>query len=358
MAFLKKFKLVLIVGIAASLSLLWGCSEEEHFRIEGKLWEPTMKIVELTYLDNGAFKRISTHSDESGKWTMDGVSAQPTLAFLTVSGSEPLATLVVQNGDHLTVELEGPDGSKGVKVKGNRTSELIAQFDAESREALAKGNGGDMNKRVADFIVNNPKEMASAVLLILRFDSRGNEVLADSLMGLISPKAKPTGVMQNFAATIANQVSAESRENIQAMSLYDRRDTTVRYNPARQSYTLIAFIDTNRKMRDSIVPKLRNLREKWPENRLMEIEVSLARDSAAWKQSVSGDSAKWVQAWAPGTVSSSNFRKLSVRRAPFFIVADSAGHQLYRGSSIRMAEKELSDRLTVSIPDTLKRTQE
>lgn len=326
--------------------LLVSCSKDDFFKIEGETGDGSSHIIELTYLEGGAFKRVTCQADESGKWTLEGSSSTPTLASLSVSGGAELATLVVANGDRIKITIPGDGESGEIKVKGNKTSELLAKFDSETQRAIIEGKGTDINRRVAEFIKNNPKEMASSALLVSRFDSRGNEILADSLMGLIAPSARPTGVMQNFAATIANQLSTESSSDLTAMTLYDRRDTTIRYNPARQSYTLFAFVDTQRKMRDSIIPLLRNLKETWPDKRLAAIEVSLARDSAIWKQSTSGDSATWIQVWAPGTVASLNFRKLAIRRVPYFIVADSTGRQLYRGSSIEEASAELEEGLT------------
>lgn len=332
--------------VLSAVTLLASCSKEEKFRIEGEICDGSSHIIELTWLKNGSFNRVVAHSDEAGKWTLEGTANSPTLALLSIGGEEALVSLVVENGDRIRIEMPADAATGEIKVRGNRTSELLARFDSETRKSIASGRGTDINRRVEEFIRKNPKEIASAVLLVTRFDSRGHEVQADSLMGLIAPSARPVGVMQNFAATIANQLSTESSSDLTSMVLYDRRDTTIRYNPSRQSYTLFAFLDARKRLRDSVVPELRKLKEAWPDKRLAAIEVSLARDSATWKQSTESDSATWIQAWAPGAVSSSNFRKMAIRRVPYFVVADSSGRQIYRGSSISAATKELLKGLT------------
>lgn len=327
----------------------FSCSHDDCFRIEGKLSDGSSHIIELVYYNNGAFEKIITHSDEKGKFIIDGVSTVPTLAFMTISGELPAINLIVKNGDRLNVEISDISDSATVKIKGNKSSEIINDFDRETLKLIQEGKNPEVNIRVADFIKNNPKEIASAALLITRFETRGNELQADSLLGLISPDVRPQAVMLNFTAALANQLSTESRADLQSFSLYDSRDTTIRFSPHRQSYALLAFIDAKKDMRDSIIPFLKEMNERWPEKRFIEIEISMALDSAKWKQSIANDSADWIRAWMPGTVASSNFRKLSVKRIPFFIIADSTGRQLYRGSSITDAERRLNQMLNHNI---------
>ena len=105
----------------------------------------------------------------------------------------------------------------------------------------------------------------------------------------------------------------------------------MRYVPSQQSYSLLAFTDSRKP--DSIISRLRNLRKSLGKRRLKIIEISLTGDSAMWRASVKGDSMNWFQAWAPGSTAAREIRRLAVPRAPFYIVADSTGTQLYRGTS-------------------------
>lgn len=331
------------LAIAAIGAVATACGSTDSFTIDGEIAGGGTATVEFTYYADGAVKR-ATAAAHDGKFRIEGASAAPTLGFLTISGGNPVAAVVVENGDDIECEV-GNDNNAGWKAKGNKASELLARFSTENAELIAAGAYREINNLVADYVRSHPNEAGSAALLVTRFYSRGNEFLADSLAGLLNAEVRTPAMMHNFMASLSNQLTAETRANVSSMALFERRDTTVRFTPSRQSVALLAFVGTDRRMRDSIVPRLRELSLKWPEKRCKVIEVSLAQDSSAWKQSVARDSATWIQAWAPGTVASTAFRRLAVSRNPFFIVADSVGKQLFRGSEITDAVNTVENHL-------------
>lgn len=324
-----KWAVVLAVALMAVIAA--GCGSSDSFIIDGRISGGGSATVEFTYYSDGSVRRLTTGAVE-GKFHIEGVSATPSLGFLTLSGGNPVAALVVADGDH--IECEVSSGGVAWKAEGNKPSELLARFSSENSDIISAGNYKEINRRVAEYVRAHPRDIGSAALLVSRFYVRGNEFQADSLSGMLDADVRTPGIMQNFMATISNQLTAEARANVASMALFDRRDTTIRYAPSRQTVSLLAFVGPDRSMRDSVVPRLRELSSKWPEKRCRVIEISLAQDSSGWKRSVRRDSATWIQAWAPGTVASSTFRRFAVSRSPFFIVADSLGRQLFRGSEI------------------------
>ncbi|MDE6121334.1 MAG: hypothetical protein K2F63_06050, partial [Muribaculaceae bacterium] len=60
-------------------------------------------------------------------------------------------------------------------------------------------------------------------------------------------------------------------------------------------------------------------------------------DTADWRKSVLPDSASWRQGWAAGTVSAIGVDRLAIPSLPFFVVCDSTGRQIYRGSDMTRA---------------------
>ena len=319
-----------------------ACSSPSSFKVSGTLEPATSATVELTYYADGAMRREIASAQE-GKFEIEGSSAAPTLGYINVAGGVPLAAVVVENGDNLKCDISITGGVWS--ARGNKASELLGQFASEHKEDIAVGRIETVNRAVADYVRNHPDEPGAAALLVSRFYARGYELQADSLAGMLTGKARAEGVMQNFMATMAAQLSSEANSPVGAMALFDRRDTTIRFSPARQSVALLAFVGTDKAMRDSILPSLRELSVAWPVRRCKVIEVSMASDSAEWKRSIERDSAEWTQAWAPGTVASSAFRKLAVSRIPFFIVADSVGKQLYRGSQLEEALTAVNNKL-------------
>lgn len=335
-------KCIWMLRLAVVGSLLTGCGSADSFTVDGQIAEGGTSTVELTYYADGAVKRSSV-SAHDGKFRLEGTASSPALGFITIAGSNPVAAIVVSDGDDIECEISRDNAMW--KAKGNKASELLARFSSDNSDIIAAGNYKEINSRVAEYVRAHPDETGAAALLVTRFYSRGNEFLADSLAGLIDPDVRTPGVMQNFMASLSSQLTAETRANLSAMALFERRDTTIRFTPSRQTVALFAFVGTERQMRDSVVPRLRELSAKWPERRCRVIEVSLAQDSSTWKHSVARDSATWIQAWAPGTVAASSFRRLAVSRNPFFIVADSLGKQLFRGSEISDAVTTVENHL-------------
>ena len=210
-------------------------------------------------------------------------------------------------------------------------------------DVLAEGNPVKINALVADFVGKNRSSEAAMAALVTQYRSDCNEIGADSLVGCIDPEARPAAMVLNFTSALSAQLSSDARADIIGMSLVNRNDSVERYNPYRHTLTLLAFVADEKAQRDTVVPVLRRLRGDFAERRLAVLEVSAAADSAAWKSSTATDSATWTQTWTPGTVSSQQYRRMSVARVPFFIVADSTGRQLYRGGSAAGAERVLRD---------------
>lgn len=330
--------------IAAIFALaLSSCSKSDHFSIGGTIDGVGMQSVTLTYYADGGLKRV-TQAAVDGKFAMKGHSATPTLCLLELSDGTELATMVVSDGDKMKIKasLESP---LATEVKGNGTSSKIARWIADNAEKIASGNAADINSAIAEFVGDNKSDLAATALMVTRFQTPGYETMADSLLTLISVDARPAAVVQNFSAVLASQLNQRSSVEVKPMSMYARNDSTFYFNPSRHSLSFLAFMSPAYAGRDSITPHLRNLEKRYPSRRLEIIEISTAADSALWKQSTAPDSATWTQAWAPGSIAANAIQKLAIPRNPYFIVADSVGVQLYRGSSISEAEKLITTRL-------------
>ncbi len=325
------------------MALLASCDDSTEFTITGTIEGAGMQTVRIFYYSRGAVQENAVQA-ENGKFVITGESPDPTLVTLSMAGSGTLATFVASNGDEIKckIDLNNP---LSAEVKGNRTSKALAEFNRENAELISSGDYRELNNVIANYIRSHPSDMASTVLLTTRFYTPGYELMADSLLTSIEPSARPTAVIQNFSSMLSAQLTKEVRGEVPSMSLYSGTDSIKTYGPNRQAYSLLGFVGDNRMSRDSIIPRLRALHAAYPIRRLRVMEISMALDSATWKSSIAADSARWLQAWAPGTVAGSAIRRLAVPRIPFFVVCDSTGTQLYRGSSITEAEALIRGKL-------------
>lgn len=324
--------------------IIAGCSDSDHFTIEGRIDGAGAQSVTLTYYSRGGLKS-STISARNGVFIFSGNAPAPSLAFITVAPENVrIATIVVRDGDHITVEanLNEPYAAK---VTGNSESEETAEWIKDNIAALKSHDEKSINKAVADYVRSNPQKLSSTAILTSFYLSAGNESAADSLYSMLDRNVRQPEMTLAFNSVISSYIGSQSKAPIPFLSLYERRDSIISINPLRYSATLICIVSDNKKSRDSIAARLHQLTGEYDRRKLMAVEISTAPDSASWINSLGRDSVKWLQAWTHGSVSSAPLRKLGINRIPYFIVADSIGQAIYRGPSISNAVKTIKKRL-------------
>lgn len=328
------------VAIMAALIMV-SCGPRDRFVVEGDINDLGDRMVEMVYWDGAAFQRATT-SAVSGRFELTGASEDWALVELSVPGSKPLATFVARNGDKISIKGDYNDRS-ALRIKGNKPSKAYAEWLAANDSLLSRGDIAGINRSVAEFVRANRESITSTMLLMTQFHIPGYELLADSLLRDISAEARPEALVRNIAVAIERQVSKDARSEVEAISVFTSRDSILRFHPSSHSVSLLVFsIDAKA---DSLRRTLSMLRGSYPLRRLQVLEISLEPDSNLWRQTIRTDSARWVQAWAPGSAASGAINRLAVPRLPFFIVADSTGRQLYRGTSISAAADSVDRRL-------------
>lgn len=322
------------------LGLLTGCGNDEEFLIKCDIKGLGNKGVEIFYADRG-LHRASFHPADD-KVTLRGSSQEPVFVDVFTVDGEWLFGCVARNGDDLEVKMSLADPSK-IEIKGNDDSRRYAAFLSANDSILRSGDAAAVNALIAREVRANPSYISSAMLLATRFNARGYELLADSLINTLTPEARPEGVIGGFAGLVGEQLTPAVRGDVRTMTFRAAPDTVVRYVPAMQSYSLLVFV--GRSKHDSIRSVLREMQSTLPKKRFTEIEMTVMSDSATWAASIRRDSAKWVQAWLSGGVAHNAVRAVQVPYVPFFIVTDSLGHQVYRGGSVCAASDTLRSRL-------------
>lgn len=323
-----------LMCVAIAVALM-GCSKKKSFMIQGEIEGIGTQLVNATYYSLGGVKRVTAVAAEN-KFVLRGDSPRPTLVSLTLADGTLLGTLVAENGDKLTLKGDIAE-PYAIEVSGNGDSEKIARWVKDNAGLIERRDEAGINRSLAEWVGKNRGSKAATALMVTYFQTPGYESQADSLMALLSPEARAQEIVQNFTGTLSAQLGQAAAGQIGPMSLYDVSDSVVSVNPHQRKATVYCFMSTDRTARDTITACLRTLSQECPLPRLEVVEISSALDSAEWKQSLAGDSARWRRTWAPATVASMELRRLGVSRYPFFIVADSAGNQLYRGSSVSKA---------------------
>ena len=340
----KIINIILMCVLAGAMAV--SCGNDEEFVINCEIKGLGEKGVEMLYFNRGL--RKAAFHPVGDKVSLRGSAPEMTVVEVYTLDNELLFSCVAQNGDELEVKMTLDDPAS-LKVKGNEVSEQYATFVTENAELLGSRDHAGINSLISKTVSEHPDRISSAVILTRFLMARGNELLADSLINLLTPEARPASLIKGFAAMVGEQVSSSARGDMRPITLrqgrdtLSGRDTTVRFVPSFHSYSLVAF--TYEHKSDTITNRLKALKQDYPKKRFEALEISLQNDSSSWRSAILGDSASWLQAWAPGGPASPQIRNLAVPSTPFFIVTDSTGHQLYRGRSITAANDTLRERL-------------
>lgn len=337
---MKTLRFIAVILVAV---LLTGCSKKKKFAVLGEIEGIGMQMVTATYYADGGLKRVTTSSSDN-KFVIIGSSKKPTLVSVALSDGTPIADLIIENGDKakLTGSITEPHS---IKVSGNGDSEKMNKWINEHAEMLMRRDVAGINSELARWVGKNRSSKAATALMLIHFQTDGYEHLADSLMSLIKASARTPEVMQNFNGVLSAQLSALSLKEVPVLHLFTSTDSVLAFNPRAQKALLLCFMSDNPGARDSVSRQLRELTSLYPQTRFRAVEISTVSDSAAWRNSIARDSATWKQTWAPATVASTSIRELAVPRTPYFIVADSVGNQVYRGTSITAARTAAEKRL-------------
>lgn len=336
---MKKFSLffILIFGI-----LLSSCGDESEFRIAGEIKGMGTQNIKIVYCADGAV-RESRAIVIDGKFSVVGNAPEPTFVEIQTSNGILLGHLMVKNGE--TVECKLENGNRyNVSFDGNEISEKWGKFLTDNYDVFSSENNDKKNELIAQYVSTHKDDLTSTALMLAEYYCPDNEMTADSIFRTISETARPQALVEGYETMFAHVNSATSRNNILPMKIYCKEDTMMTYNPALSSYSIMAFTD-NKEARDSIIPKFKKWSNEYKSRRLSIIDVSLVTDTAMWKRIIRKDSAEWSQCWALGSVRAKSIERLSIPRLPYFIVVDSTGKQLYRGTSITKASKMLDSQL-------------
>ena len=337
---MKKISLFFSLVLSA---LLFSCGDSSEFRVAGVVDGIGTQNIKMIYYANGAVRESRT-SVIDGKFSVIGVSAEPTLVELQTLDGALLGCLMVKNGETIECKLDKTNRYK-VSFEGNDVSEQWGKFLVENEEILSSGDADKKNEFIAKYVSSHRDEMFSTVLMLTEFHYPDYEVMGDSLLKAISEEARPRSMVESYMSMLAHVTSPKATEEVTPMKIYCKADSLKTYNPASSSYSLLAFTGGDEQARKEILPYLKKWSKEHKSRKLKIVDISLVADTMAWHNIIRNDSSQWEQGWVLGSVRAPAIERLAIPRTPYFIVVDSAGTQLYRSSSIEKVANEINLRL-------------
>lgn len=318
-----------------------ACGDDTQFRVTGEVQGLGTRTINMLYVADGTVHQEGQPAID-GKFDLHGVSGEYTVAELFTAQHVLIARLIVKNGQTIDCKLD-LDNPYVIEMKGNKPVEQWSRWIRENAGVIEVGNPRQVNTLVADYVVGHRDDILSSALMLTTYYAPDNESQADSLFALISPKARPDKLVDDYRLLLSYNNSAHLNAKIRPFSIYSYGDSTEHYAPGKSSYTLFYFACQEHR-RDTIVKAIEGIYDDYPRRRLKVLDVSFAPDTLAWKRE-RPDSLKWTRVWTPAGVASASFDHLNIPRLPYYIASDSTGAQIYRGSSVKAALDSLHRRL-------------
>lgn len=315
---LKRFMIIryiLLPVAVCALLLTTGCGGKKSYKIDGTVEGLGTQNLTVIYHDGNALREFTTNAVDS-KFHIEGMSDEPVAIELYDNKGNRIGCVVARNGEEISVKYKVSDRNY-MEAKGNKLSAALAEF-------LQK-NGNDLNSAIEHRLTSTAADELSELLAGYYYDINANAQSADSLLRLADSESHIGDVMLRYKSEIAARLSAAPAK-IERMRLLSSADSLTNYEPSAKTNTLYIFTDIY-SIPDSIVEYADSVAKD-----MKVASVRLAIDSFGWHKDTARFSKKVTHLWAPGGVADSALRSLDIPRVPFFIVADTTGAQIYRGS--------------------------
>lgn len=339
---IQRYLLIIAAAMAAILS---ACSDDSLFVVEGRLADGVDRQISLSFFDGNGYKVMKTTSID-GSFRLEAVAPAYSLVSIADQDNNLLASAIVRNGDEISLKLD-PAEPINSRASGNKPTEAFDAFIHDNAESIIKGDAASINAAVVEYIIGHRDSPESAALLTSVFRTAGNEVLADSLLRLLGPKARSRPLLNTFPALLASQLAVEVTANISARTLPAPGGKTMRVIPRDASLTLFAFADDDANRLDSALVLLRDITSRFPRKRLRAIHLSSVSDSISWARKAADDStAAYDRSWNPVLVADRQWKSLAVPSRPFYVVIDSTGTQRLRTASADGVRRFVDDFLS------------
>lgn len=302
--------------------LAMGCGGKKHYIIDGTVEGLGTQNVTAIYHDGTSLRTATTNAVNSA-FHLEGEAEEQVIIELYDNQRQRIGCVAAKNGEEIKVKFKAGD-RYFMESSGNGLSESLGEF--------LKKNANGLNDAIERQVASAPDAELSALLAGYYYDIDENAVRADSILSLFDNNVIMSNAMLRSKAEFAARM-AETPDSVPALRLYSWNDTVVKFEPSKKTETLYIFTDVHT-MPDSIVDYADSLAR---DIRVASIRMSI--DSFGWHNDCRRFSKKVEHLWALGGVANAQLRVFNIPKLPYFVVADSASRQIYRGSTLPVLER-------------------
>lgn len=340
------YRILAIMGCMMAL-MLGGCAKNE-FKVDFEFPKDHVGNYMMTYYawDSHGGRWIEhTVSIQEGKASVDGVTRLPTLVYVS-DASRPGNSMVIyaERGDKIKVSGDGKDMAEWT-VTGNKLSERWSEW---RKTAYAKKDDRKaFEKSIEEYVVKNPKDELSAILLLTEWNRRENPEGFVRLWNKTDKGARGQRLIDMCGVTdlLGVQFITNADGNLEYV-----KDTKMRKLPLRtrdrgldtlvfDRPAILYFYGENSAARREAADSLKIMMRAYPDSsKSVMADIYMDSDSITWVNAIRRDSLKtMVRAWQPRGMAEPSMARLGVTRLPWFVVKDKNAHEAYAGGDLAEA---------------------
>lgn len=338
------FKKAVYLGFIILGAINQSCTKNE-FMVEFQLSEDLNANYKLQYYASNSktgFQMENIANVEKGLGEAKCITRMPTLVYLYLPNSNvPSLIFYAEKGDKILIKGENNNPVEW-EVDGNKINVQWSEWRHNNLKALQSDDPQNLNKAVADYVVKNPKDKLSLLLLLTYYNRRLNEKEYSKLWNMLTGDAKNEALIRLIGRADQLNDAGEVEGKVSRMKLHCQGDTIITYNPSKYVASIFYFNRNNSSQRREMVDSLKKLTELSDyKDRGLVVNVSFECDSTSWKSGIRKDSLEnGMQAWVFAGEADERIMKMNVPRTPYFIVCSKNGKELYRGDNYSDAAKE------------------
>lgn len=318
---MRKTIYLLFAVIAAAVCTACGNSA---FSIEGKLTDAGTQNLRIVYQAGDSIVSQWVPA-VNGEFKVDGKASDLSVVYLYSAQMQLIAHLAVEGSDHIKIEGSIAD-RYNLKVTGSDINEQWNDFIRAHAADFKAMRNDRTDKAIADYIDKNPKNVVSTLLLTCDYSDISSPN-AQALLKKIDKAAKPEQLLSLYSQFL-NSGDLTSKK-VASLKLRNDQDSLVIVRTYDHPATILFFWRNEDSDRQTTVNSLKTLCRG---SRLQMVDICLDSDTLDWRRTIDGDSVKWGHYKAIGGVVDKTIVDLNVKGSPYFIVADSTGTQIYRGT--------------------------
>ena len=286
-----------------------------------------------------------TASIQEGVASVGGVTRLPTLIYVSDASNPGNSILVyAERGDE--IRISGNDKDMWAwTVSGNKVSERWSEW---RKTAYPKKNDRKaFGKCIEEYVMNNPKDELSALLLLTEWNRREdpegfvrlwNKIDKDSRGQQLIEMCGATDLLGVYFTTTAEgdlEYAKDSGMKKLALRSRDNGTDTLKFNRP----VFLYFYNENNNARREAADSMKTLAKAYPDSaKRVLADIYMDSDSTTWVNAIRRDSIKGaVRAWQPRGLAEEDMVRLGVARLPWFVVKDRNSKEIYAGSDLKDA---------------------